>query len=353
MLGALGLLLSVHIKQLENFAGTMNFVIFPMYFLSTALYPLWKLQESGAEWVYQLARFNPFTHAVEWIRFALYGKDPGIAPWVVLGCCAVFFASPAGATTRSAASAAWPSAAEADEPPPAPPIDSPEHACRAARAARRVGARALAAPLSAAARGCWHAECASPPAPDHAVGALGGRRRHRRLAAAAGRTAGAPRSASGARREPRRCRRHAGDADPAAGRARRLHHRAAAAAGVSRAVTQKVLWDPVRDITPIIQLSGVTFGVLVPADSPMHARRPVRVRARAPGRAEHRHQRRRHHAAPGARRAVHRARPALHPRALQGHGRADAGRGVGPGRWPASTPPASGRRSTAAGCGCS
>lgn len=91
MLGALGLLLSVHIKQLENFAGTMNFVIFPMYFLSTALYPLWKLQESGAEWVYQAARFNPFTHAVEWIRFALYGKDPGTAPYVVLGCLLVFF----------------------------------------------------------------------------------------------------------------------------------------------------------------------------------------------------------------------------------------------------------------------
>jgi len=91
MLGALGLLLSVHIRQLENFAGTMNFVIFPMYFISTALYPLWKLQESGAEWVYQLARFNPFTHAVEWIRFALYGKDPGEAPYVVLGCLAVFF----------------------------------------------------------------------------------------------------------------------------------------------------------------------------------------------------------------------------------------------------------------------
>ena len=92
MLGALGLLLSVHIRQLENFAGTMNFVIFPMYFLSTALYPLWKLQESGAEWVYQAARVNPFTHAVEWIRFALYGKDPGIAPWVVIGCLLVFFA---------------------------------------------------------------------------------------------------------------------------------------------------------------------------------------------------------------------------------------------------------------------
>jgi ABC-2 type transport system permease protein len=92
MLGSLGLLLSVHVKQLENFAGTMNFVIFPMYFMSTALYPLWKLEESGAGWVYQIARVNPFTHAVEWLRFALYGKDPGWSPWVVLGTLAVCFA---------------------------------------------------------------------------------------------------------------------------------------------------------------------------------------------------------------------------------------------------------------------
>ncbi|MFM2067245.1 MAG: hypothetical protein RLZZ584_2154 [Pseudomonadota bacterium] len=91
MLGALGLLLSVHIKQLENFAGTMNFVIFPMYFMSTALYPLWKLEESGAVWVWQVARFNPFTHAVEWIRFALYGQDPGLSPWVVLGTLGLCF----------------------------------------------------------------------------------------------------------------------------------------------------------------------------------------------------------------------------------------------------------------------
>ncbi len=92
MLGALGLLLSVHIKQLENFAGTMNFVIFPMYFMSTALYPLWKLEESGAGWVYQIARINPFTHAVEWLRFALYGKDPGLSPYVVLATLGLCFA---------------------------------------------------------------------------------------------------------------------------------------------------------------------------------------------------------------------------------------------------------------------
>ncbi len=46
MLGALGMVLSTFIKQLENFAGVMNFVIFPMFFMSTALYPLWRLKEA-------------------------------------------------------------------------------------------------------------------------------------------------------------------------------------------------------------------------------------------------------------------------------------------------------------------
>ncbi|WP_208350012.1 ABC transporter permease [Pseudaestuariivita rosea] len=73
MLGALGLALSSFIKQLENFAGVMNFVIFPMFFLSSALYPLWKMQESSVL-LYQICSVNPFTHAVELVRFALYGQ---------------------------------------------------------------------------------------------------------------------------------------------------------------------------------------------------------------------------------------------------------------------------------------
>jgi ABC-2 type transport system permease protein len=73
MLGALGLLLSSFIKQLENFAGVMNFVIFPMFFLSTALYPLWKLKESSVL-LHNLAHYNPFSQAVELIRFALYAQ---------------------------------------------------------------------------------------------------------------------------------------------------------------------------------------------------------------------------------------------------------------------------------------
>jgi len=73
MLGALGLLLSSMIRQLENFAGVMNFVIFPMFFLSSALYPLWKIRESNPL-LARIAEWNPFTYAVESIRFALYGQ---------------------------------------------------------------------------------------------------------------------------------------------------------------------------------------------------------------------------------------------------------------------------------------
>jgi ABC-2 type transport system permease protein len=90
MLGAMGLLVSVYIKQIENFAGAMNFVIFPMFFLSPALYPLWKLQESGATVVYQLARFNPFTYGIDLIRYAMYGQMNWLACGVVVASLIVF-----------------------------------------------------------------------------------------------------------------------------------------------------------------------------------------------------------------------------------------------------------------------
>ncbi|WP_269620955.1 ABC transporter permease [Zhongshania sp. BJYM1] len=73
MLSALGLFLSSVIRQLENFAGVMNFIVFPMFFLSSALYPLWKMRESN-EIIYQICALNPFTHGIELIRFALYGQ---------------------------------------------------------------------------------------------------------------------------------------------------------------------------------------------------------------------------------------------------------------------------------------
>lgn len=90
MLGSLGLLISSTIKQLENFAGVMNFVIFPMFFASSALYPLWRMRESSLL-LYDICRFNPFSHAVELIRFALYGRFDLSSFLVVVGCTGVFF----------------------------------------------------------------------------------------------------------------------------------------------------------------------------------------------------------------------------------------------------------------------
>ena len=89
LLGGLGMLLSSVIRQLENFAGVMNFVIFPMFFASSALYPLWRVQE-GSPMLYYVCQWNPFTHAVELIRFALYGKMDWISLAVVGGCTAAF-----------------------------------------------------------------------------------------------------------------------------------------------------------------------------------------------------------------------------------------------------------------------
>ena len=92
MLGALGMVLSSLIKQLENFAGVMNFVIFPMFFASSALYPLWRVQE-GSPWLATVCAFNPFTYAVELIRFAFWGKVDPVSVAVVLGCTIGFLAA--------------------------------------------------------------------------------------------------------------------------------------------------------------------------------------------------------------------------------------------------------------------
>ena len=92
MLGALGLVLSSFIRQLENFAGVMNFVIFPMFFASSALYPLWRVKEASLT-LYWICQANPFSQATELIRFALYGQFNAIAALIVTGCLLVLMAA--------------------------------------------------------------------------------------------------------------------------------------------------------------------------------------------------------------------------------------------------------------------
>jgi ABC-2 type transport system permease protein len=65
--------------------------MFPMFFFSSALYPLWKLREGGSEFIYWVSLLNPFTHSVELIRFALYGLFEPVAAAVVAGSTVLFF----------------------------------------------------------------------------------------------------------------------------------------------------------------------------------------------------------------------------------------------------------------------
>lgn len=92
MLGSLALFMSSVIKQLENFAGVMNFVIFPMFFASSALYPLWRIREASPL-LYEICRLNPFSYCVELIRFAFHGQIDTISLAVVVGCTTLFLAA--------------------------------------------------------------------------------------------------------------------------------------------------------------------------------------------------------------------------------------------------------------------
>ena len=76
-----GLILASRFRGLENFAGVMNFVIFPTFFLSSALYPLDQLRASN-ELIYWVSVANPFTHLTEMIRFGLHGIAMTETGWI-------------------------------------------------------------------------------------------------------------------------------------------------------------------------------------------------------------------------------------------------------------------------------
>jgi ABC-2 type transport system permease protein len=74
-IGAVGLVLAASIRSIENFAGVMNFVVFPMLFLSGALYPVRRL---GAL-IRPLAYVNPLAYGVDLLKHGL------LAPWAGAG----------------------------------------------------------------------------------------------------------------------------------------------------------------------------------------------------------------------------------------------------------------------------
>jgi ABC-2 type transport system permease protein len=69
----IGMLASAFTKTLDNFAAVMNFVIFPVFFLSGSLYPITQLPA----WLKTVALLNPFTYGVDLLKHALLGATSG------------------------------------------------------------------------------------------------------------------------------------------------------------------------------------------------------------------------------------------------------------------------------------
>jgi ABC-2 type transport system permease protein len=93
---AFGVLVAVTIKQAQTFTWVMQLIVFPVVFLSGALYPVAGLPA----WLEVLNRINPLTYAVDAMRHLVFGHldvsetarrtlDPGVTwfgwqvPWLV------------------------------------------------------------------------------------------------------------------------------------------------------------------------------------------------------------------------------------------------------------------------------
>ena len=69
-LASLGMLVASRIRSIENFAVVMNFVLFPMFFLSGALYPASGLPR----YLQPFVLVNPLTYGVDLLKHALLGS---------------------------------------------------------------------------------------------------------------------------------------------------------------------------------------------------------------------------------------------------------------------------------------
>lgn len=94
----IGIVTASFSRTLDNFAGIMNFVIFPVFFLSGSLYPVRELP--GV--LYWAAVLNPYTYGVDLLKHALLPAAAG-AEFGAAHDLAVL----AGATAAAALVASW------------------------------------------------------------------------------------------------------------------------------------------------------------------------------------------------------------------------------------------------------
>lgn len=65
----LGLIFASKMRDIQGFSIVMNFVIFPLFFLSGALYPI----ENLPVWLRYVSKLDPLTYGVDGLRAALIG----------------------------------------------------------------------------------------------------------------------------------------------------------------------------------------------------------------------------------------------------------------------------------------
>lgn len=68
---SLGLIIASFVETFESFGVIMNFIIFPMVFLSGALFPL----AEAPQWLKIISYINPLTYGVESLRYIIIGTS--------------------------------------------------------------------------------------------------------------------------------------------------------------------------------------------------------------------------------------------------------------------------------------
>jgi ABC-2 type transport system permease protein len=97
----IGILVAAFTRTLDNFAAIMNFVIFPVFFLSGALYPIDNLPAA----LKIAAMLNPFTYAVDLLKHAMLA--PLMASAASELSVSVDVAATAGFTAMAVVLASW------------------------------------------------------------------------------------------------------------------------------------------------------------------------------------------------------------------------------------------------------
>ena len=93
----MSMLLAAAVRERERFMGIGQLIMMPLFFASSALYPL----SIMPGWLHAIARVNPLTYEVQGLRQMLVGYGAGGELWLDFLVVLAFFAAMLAAATRA------------------------------------------------------------------------------------------------------------------------------------------------------------------------------------------------------------------------------------------------------------